>query len=247
MQSPGQKKSIAGTLLNLLGSGPKKAAPAAGPAPAGTWSSDRRGGRAGEPSGRGRGPQLPQVRVRDRRAARGPVDAGGRLRPRALLRAVRRTPRLPRRQRQRPVLRRRAAQALRRQRRRRGHRPGPAGRHRDPAEGRHGRDDERPGAHQGRRAGAARPRVRHRARRPHRHLGARLHAALRRLRPQGRARHPVHAEDAGGVRPGGGARPRGAEADQLPRRDRLVVRGPPRRRATPTRSSSRSTTGRSCR
>ncbi|WP_067801899.1 class I SAM-dependent methyltransferase [Actinomadura formosensis] len=28
MQSPGQKKSIAGTLLNLLGSGPKKAAPA---------------------------------------------------------------------------------------------------------------------------------------------------------------------------------------------------------------------------
>ena len=35
MQSPGQKKSIAGTLLNLLGSGPKKAAPAAAPAPDG--------------------------------------------------------------------------------------------------------------------------------------------------------------------------------------------------------------------
>src|SRR5690606_13129583 len=34
-------------------------------------------------------------------------------------------------------------------------------------------------------------------------------------------------------RPGGGARPRGAEADQLPRRHRLVVRGPPRRRRVP--------------
>ncbi|WP_433476856.1 class I SAM-dependent methyltransferase [Spirillospora sp. CA-142024] len=36
MQSPGQKKSIAGTLLNLIGSGPKKSGPAtAGPAPDG--------------------------------------------------------------------------------------------------------------------------------------------------------------------------------------------------------------------
>ncbi|MEU8343216.1 Methyltransferase domain-containing protein [Actinomadura meyerae] len=33
MQSPGQKKSIAGSLLGLLGSAPKKGAPAAGPAP----------------------------------------------------------------------------------------------------------------------------------------------------------------------------------------------------------------------